>query len=195
MRLEMRNVLPTRGPARGGVSRVAAGRARCVVLWLALGLVLALPACGGSGAAPPAAPRADQAPPAPVSVVQAARAVLEQYRQAHEVRSMDALAPLYAVSPELVRVWQGSRLTGWDAVRPELAALLGRAERIKLRIDDVTVSALGEDGATVAASVSRVIADGVTSVRVDGVLTLALRRQDDHWVIVAEHFSYPPSPR
>lgn len=160
-----------------------------------LALVLMLPACGGPAAAPPSAPQAEAAPPAPASVVEAAQALVEQYRQAHEVRSMDALAPLYAASPELVRVWQGRRTTGWEVVRPELAGLLGRAESIKLRIGDLAVSALGEDGAAVTASVSRTVADGVTSVRVDGVLTLALRRQDDRWVIVGEHFSHPPSPR
>lgn len=199
MRLEMRSVFSVVGSVirsgAGSVVGFGAGLVSRVAPGAALGLVVAVAACGAGTTSPATPGGAEAEPAAPVSVVQAAQAVLEQYRQAHEVRSMDALAPLYAATPELVRVWQGRRTTGWEAVRPELAGVLGRAERIKLRIGDVTVSALGKDGATVTASVSRIIADGVTSVRVDGVLTLAVRRQDDRWVIVGEHFSYPPSPR
>jgi ketosteroid isomerase-like protein len=163
---------------------------------LALALACAAAACGGSPEPPPAAPQAA----APVSdaggdAAEAARAVLEQYRQAHEVRSVEALDPLYLASPELVRVWQGQRTAGWDTARAELAALFNRARGIKLRVDRVVVQALGEGSVALVADASRTVSDGVTSVRVDGVLTLVLRRQDQRWLIVSEHFSHPPTPR
>jgi ketosteroid isomerase-like protein len=161
----------------------------------ALALVVA-GACGGSTQAPPAAPAASTAstPPTPADIRQAALAVLEQYRQAHEVRSVEALDPLYLASPELVRVWQGERTTGWDAVRDQLGALFNRARDIKLRVDQPTVLALGDGGAVVVANAARTVAEGVTSVRVEGVLTLVLRREEQRWRIASEHFSYPPSP-
>ena len=160
----------------------------------ALGLCCAAGACGGSQAPPPEAPQA-AAPIDAGDAAGAARAVLEQYRQAHEVRSVEALDPLYLAGPELVRVWQGQRTAGWDPARAELAALFNRARSVKLRVDQVIVQPLGPDGVVLVADASRTVADGVTSVRVDGVLTLVLRRQDQRWLIVSEHFSYPPTPR
>jgi hypothetical protein len=162
----------------------------------AVALICAVAACGGSPA-PTAAPPA----PAPMSrdAAEGARAVLEQYRQAHEVRSVEALDPLYLTTPELVRVWQGQRTTGWDTARTELAGLFNRAQGIKLRVEQVTVHAIGPGdeptGAVVVADVSRTVSDGVTSVRVDGVLTLVLQRADQRWLIASEHFSYPPTAR
>jgi ketosteroid isomerase-like protein len=160
----------------------------------ALGLLCAAGACGGSPEPPPVAPQA-AAPGSDGDAAEAARAVLEQYRQAHEVRSVEALDPLYLAGPELVRVWQGQRTAGWDTARAELAALFNRARSVKLRVDQVAVHELGEGGVVLVADASRTVADGVTSVRVDGVLTLVLRRQDQRWLIVSEHFSYPPTPR
>jgi ketosteroid isomerase-like protein len=156
-------------------------------------LASAAGACGGSAAPEPEAPRA-AAPGAAVAgdAAGAARAVLEQYRQAHEVRSVEALDPLYLATPGLVRVWQGERTAGWDAARAELAALFNRAQSIKLRVDQVTVQELGDAAAVVVADVSRTVSDGVTSVRVDGVLTLVLRREGERWLIAGEHFSHPP---
>lgn len=164
-----------------------------------LGLSLLAAGCGGGTKARAEAPAA--AAPAPGSVEEAARAVLEQYRQAHAVRSLDALAPLYLDAPELVRVWQGERTASWGAVRGQLAVLFSSAEEIRLRVDRVAVLPLGRDGAAVIADVSRTVDSGATSVRVDGVLTLVLRRQASEndpagrWVIASEHFSHPPSPR
>jgi ketosteroid isomerase-like protein len=166
-----------------------------------LGLSLLPAGCGGGTKARAEAEAPAPAAPAPGSVEEAARAVLEQYRQAHEVRSLDALAPLYLEAPELVRVWQGERTTGWGAVRGQLAVLFSSAEDIRLRVDQVAVLPLGQGGAAVVADVARTVDSGATSVRVDGVLTLVLRRQDGQdgqggrWVIVTEHFSHPPKPR
>jgi ketosteroid isomerase-like protein len=166
-----------------------------LVAAVALGLSCVAGACGGSAephASTPAAPQT--AAPAPGGAAEAARAVLEQYRQAHEVRSVEALDPLYLPGPELVRVWQGQRTAGWDTARAELGALFNRSRSVKLRVDQVVVHELGADGVVLVADASRTVADGVTSVRVDGVLTLILRRQDQRWLIVSEHFSYPPTP-
>jgi len=169
-----------------------------------LGLSLLVAGCGGGTKARAGAEAPESAVPAPGSVEEAARAVLEQYRQAHEVRSLDALAPLYLDAPELIRVWQGERTKSWGAIRGQFAVLFSSAEDIKLRADEVTVLVLGQDGAAVIADVSRTVDSGATSVRVDGVLTLVLRRQEDpdgpdgkagRWVIVSEHFSHPPTPR
>jgi ketosteroid isomerase-like protein len=162
----------------------------------ALALSCAAGACGGGPEPPPQAPQA-AAPRSDAGgdAAEAARAVLEQYRQAHEVRSVEALDPLYLAGPELVRVWQGQRTAGWDTARAELAALFNRARSVKLRVDQVVVHALGPDGVVLVADASRTVADGATSVRVDGVLTLVLRRQDQGWVIVSEHFSHPLTPR
>ena len=163
-----------------------------------LGLSLLVAGCGGGTKARAEAP--ETAAPAPGSVEEAAKAVLEQYRQAHEVRSIDALAPLYLDAPELVRVWQGERTASWGAVRGQLAVLFSSAEDIRLRVDTVAVLPLGQDGAAVIANVARTVDSGATSVRVEGVLTLILRRQDGQdgqgarWVIVSEHFSHPTSP-
>lgn len=166
-----------------------------------LGLSLLTAGCGGGTKARAGAEAPAAAAPAPGSAEEAARAVLEQYRQAHAVRSLEALAPLYLDAPELVRVWQGERTTSWGAVRGQLAVLFSSAEEIRLRVDRVAVLPLGQDGAAVIADVSRTVDSGATSVRVDGVLTLVLRRQDSgddragRWVIASEHFSHPPSPR
>lgn len=163
------------------------------VIVAALGLAGVAGACGGKAEPPPATPQV--AAPAAEDAVEAAQAVLEQYRQAHEVRSIEALDPLYLAAPELERVWQGQRTVGWDQVRAELAALFHRADSIKLRVDRVAVQPLGAGGAVLVADASRTVSDGVTSVRVDGVLTLTLRRQGERWLIASEHFSHTVTPR
>ncbi len=153
-------------------------------------------ACGGQGAAQQAAEpdsvASDPDVAAPVPVVTAVAGVLEQYRQGYEVRSVEALAPLYDTSASLVQVWQGRTLLGWDDVKADLDIRLGRAENVRLRIRDTRVATLGPDGAHVTAWLARTISDGVTAIQEDGVLTLTLRRQEQRWVIVGEHFSYPP---
>jgi hypothetical protein len=54
--------------------------------------------------------------------------------------------------------------------------------------------ALGSDGAVVNATLTREINDGVSSLTERGTLTLIVRAgADGTWVIVTEHYSYPPS--
>jgi len=157
---------------------------------LALVLVSALVAgCFGHGKGKATTP-ADPATPAGQAVSAAQRAV-EQWRQAYEVDSFDALAPLYAHDKTLVIVQQGRPYVGWDAVEAHLKDMLGHAREIHVRLKDVRIMPL-TDAAAVVALMDRDISDGVTTVSERGVLTLVLRREGDGWLVVAEHYSYPP---
>lgn len=153
----------------------------------------ALGGCAGRGkgapdvAAQPAAPA-----PVPASVDEAVRGVLEQYRQAYEVRSLDALLPLYLQSADLVLVRQGRPVLGWEAARQSFSSLLTQASEIRIELEPVRVVPLGADGAVVTARLARTVSHGPTSVREEGTLTLVLRRDAGGWVIAGEHFSHPP---
>ncbi|ACY14793.1 YybH family protein [Haliangium ochraceum] len=163
-----------------GSSRIAASALLC-------SLLAVLGACGGSS---PELEAPQASAPAPVAA--SAQAVLEQYRQGFEVRSIEALRPLYSASPTLVRVWQGRRVDGWDAVERDLLLMFQRAQSVKLRVAASQVMMLGDDGALITANLTRSVGDGVTTVQVEGVLTLAVRREGERWLIVGEHFSHAP---
>jgi len=155
----------------------------------ALLLALALaPACGNRAPAPVAP--AIVATPTPEEVVTAGKGLIEEYRQAYEVRSADALSGLYAHTLDVVLVQQGKEWAGWTDVRNYLKELLQHATEIHLTLSDVTVTALGDDASTVVAGVRREVSDGTTTVTTEGVLTLALRRKGGKWLITTEHFSY-----
>jgi len=147
-------------------------------------------ACGGSGKAPAAPEPVKVATPA--QVVAAANGLLEQYRQAYEVRSMDALAPLYSQTVDVVVIHQGDDHRGWSAVSTYLQDLLGRATEVHVKIGAVSVTALGSGGAAISAELTREISDGVTTIVEKGSLTLAIGREGQRWVIIHEHFSFPP---
>jgi len=127
---------------------------------------------------------------APQEVVSAAKGVIEQWRQAYEVRSFDALAKLYVHGLDLVIVHDGQPLMGWSAVEPVLRDRLGKAKEIHVRLKDVTVASLGPTAAAALATMTREVSDGVTTVTENGALTLVLRRGADGWQIVQEHYSY-----
>lgn len=152
-------------------------------------LLLAVGGCASRGAPPPQAPAVE---PVPASVQEAVRGVIEQYRQAYEVRSPEALLPLYIQSPDLVMVRQGRPMVGWDQVQDYLTSLMARAKEIQLEIEDVRIIPLGQSGAVVTARVARTVHDSATAVREEGVLTLVLRRDGERWVIASEHFSHQP---
>lgn len=158
-----------------------------VIPALLLALALA-PACGNRAPAP-AAP-AIAATPTPEEVVAAGKGLVEEYRQAYEVRSVDALSGLYAHTLDVVLVHQGNERAGWTDVRSYLKELLEHATEIHLTLSDVAVTALGDDAATAVASVRREVSDGTTTVTTEGVLTLALRRTGSKWRIATEHYSY-----
>jgi uncharacterized protein (TIGR02246 family) len=153
-------------------------------------LVLALAACGaapktsttGAGDGSDAVPQ------------DAAGRVAEQWRQAWETRSAEALSPLYSHDTDLVVVEQGTPYLGWTAVETYLSTKTGAAKEIHLTLSDVETTALGASGAVVNATLTREINDGVSSLTERGALTLVLRAgADGGWVIVTEHYSYPPS--
>jgi ketosteroid isomerase-like protein len=157
-------------------------------LWVAAVTVLALAGCPRQQV-----PVNEPTPATPDEVVRAASGMLEQYRQAYAVRSLDAIAPLYAQSLDVTITHQGKSHAGWSPVEKYLNELLGGTSQIHLTFDNPSIVALGPGGAAVTTAIRREVSDGVTTVVEEGTLTLALRREADRWVIVKEHFSYPPA--
>jgi ketosteroid isomerase-like protein len=153
--------------------------------WRALALVAVLSGCT-TGTRPAVAP-----PPAATSaeVATAARGVLEQWRQAYEVRSVDALASLYAHDPGVSVVLDGTLSLGWAEVEPVLRDRVGKATAIHVRFKDISVGAVGLTGAVVVATLVLERGDATTSVTENGAVTLVLRNEGG-WLIVAEHYSY-----
>src|SRR4051812_26551754 len=74
-------------------------------------LVLALLAACAHGKQMRVETQASQLTPKEVTV--ATRGVIEQWRQAYEVRSIDALEQLYSHDPDIVLVNDGVTLIGW----------------------------------------------------------------------------------
>ncbi len=156
--------------------------------WLALA-VAGLCACGaGKGAAEPEPAKVVT----PADVVQAGNGVVEKYRQAYQVRSIETLAELYSQTTDLVVVHQGQAHHGWNGVSDYLRGLVGGASEVRVKLSAVVVTAVGEQGAAVSAEMARSVSDGVTTVEENGVLTLTIRLEGERWVIVHEHFSYRP---
>ncbi|MBX3158467.1 MAG: nuclear transport factor 2 family protein [Deltaproteobacteria bacterium] len=129
----------------------------------------------------------------PAGVVEAATGALERWRQAYELRSVDELAKLYARDGATIVVHEGQAHTGWPAVEAMLKARLAKATAVHVRISDISVAAVGTDGARAVAGMRREIGDGTVTLTETGTLTLVLRREGDGWVIVLEHFSYKRS--
>ena len=153
---------------------------------VALAIVLGMAGCP----APKGAETTPAASATPKEVVTAARGTIEQWRQAYEVRSFDALGKLYAHDLDLVVVSDGLPLMGWSQVEPVLRDRLAKAKEIHVRLKDVTVASLGPTAAAALATMTREVSDGVTTVTENGALTLVLRRGADGWQIVQEHYSY-----
>jgi ketosteroid isomerase-like protein len=131
-----------------------------------------------------------QTPATPAEVVTAGRTTIEHWQQAQQMRSADALAKLYAHEPNVVVVRDGQPLVGWGPVEAMLRDKLARAKEIRVRLKDVTVTSLAPTVATAAATMTRETSDGITTVTENGALTVVLRRDDDGWKIVLEHYSY-----
>ncbi len=129
-------------------------------------------------------------PATPKEVVAAARATVEQWRQAYEVRSFDALARLYAHDLDLVVVQDGVPTSGWQSVEGMLKDRLARYKEIHVRLKDIQVQSLCDTGAVATAVMTRELGDGVTTVTESGALTIVLRKESDAWLIVTEHYSY-----
>ena len=129
-------------------------------------------------------------PQTPKEMIASARAAVESWRQAYEVRSIDALGKLYAHDSDVVVVLDGLPLIGWKSVEASLKDKLARAKEIHVRLKDVTVTQFAPTVAGAIATMTREVGDGVTTVTENGALTLVLRRDADGWKIVAEHYSY-----
>jgi len=151
---------------------------------IGLALVAALAAAGC-----PAKPVA-QTPVPPAGLAAGVKGAIEQWRQAYEVRSMEALGKLYSHDPGLVIVQDGVRQLGWAAIEPALRGVLSRATSFRVRITELQIAALGPDAAVATGLMTRESTDGSTTVTENGVLTLALRKDDAGWVIASEHYSY-----
>ena len=128
-------------------------------------------------------------PATPKDVVSAVKAMIEQWRQAYEVRSIDALSELYARDLDLVVVQEGTTYLGWSSVEAMLKDRLVRSS-VRIRLKDVQAFALGEDHASAVATMTREASEGATTITENGTLTLVLRRQGSGWVIQSEHYSY-----
>ncbi|MEZ4404640.1 MAG: nuclear transport factor 2 family protein [Kofleriaceae bacterium] len=152
-------------------------------------LGLAISACGGGAAQRPTAPS-----PGAVDAFTAVFRAVEQWRQGWEVRSMEALAPLYRHDDHTVVVYQGQAHVGWPAAETYLRSVAEGARAVHLLLDDGQVSALGDSGATYAARLTRDISDGAVTTSDTGYLTLTFARTGDRWEIVAEHYSYRAGP-
>lgn len=137
------------------------------------------------GAAPPVVPIE-----APAEVVAAAKGTIEQWRQAYEVRSLEALGKLYLQELDLAVVQEGTALLGWSAVEAMLKDRLERAGAIHVRLRDVQVVSLGPGVASAVATMSRELVSGTTTITEQGALSLVLRQRAGGWVIAAEHYSY-----
>jgi ketosteroid isomerase-like protein len=148
--------------------------------------VLAIASCSGGAGARPARP------PVPADVVAAVESVIEQWRQAYELRSVDSLAPLYAHEPELVVVREGNALTGWPAVEQMLKERLAKATSVRVKLGIVQVSQLTPEVATAVATMTREIAEEFATFNETGTLTLTLRKDPGgrDFRIVVEHYSY-----
>jgi ketosteroid isomerase-like protein len=151
-----------------------------------LSAAAALAGCGGGGAsAAPARPAAVQG-----DAFAAVFRAVEQWRQGWEVRSLEALEPLYRQDQHTVIVHQGRALRGWPAAKTWLRGQLAGASSIHLRLEDGVVTTLGDDSAVFAARMGRDLSDGVITRADEGFVTLTFARAAGGWQIVSEHYSY-----
>ena len=150
-------------------------------------IALALAACPAHDKAQDTTPVHDATPK---EVVSAGRGVIEQWRQAYEVRSVDGLAKLYAHDVDVVVVQDGQPLIGWSSIEAMLKDRLTRAKEIHVRLKDVQVTSIAPTVASAVATMTRELGDGITTVTENGTLTIVMRKTDAGWLIVAEHYSY-----
>lgn len=135
-------------------------------------------------AAEPVAPAADDS-------ARAIEGVVEQYRQAYEVRSLEALGLLYSQDLDLVVVFQGRAHRGWSQVEEFLAQRLEGATKVRMVIKDLSIQPLSPSSAVASATLESSIGDDAATVTERGTLTLVLRKVGEGWKLVSEHFSYP----
>lgn len=150
---------------------------------LVIALAIAAVACGGRHRGP-------ARPETPPETVEGAKSVVEKWRQAYEVRSVEGLAQLYAHEPDTAVIQEGQLLAGWPAIEAMLKDRLAKATSVHLRITNVSVSAIGADGVRLIAELRRELGDATVQVAETGIVSFVLRRDEAAgWVIVLEHFS------
>jgi len=155
---------------------------------LAISIVSTGAGCPGkSGPATPAEPVSHTS----AEIVDGATRLVEQWRQAWQLRSADTLKALYAHDVDVVIVSQGRAHLGWTAVEAWLDAEVGRSASVHLAIEGLSIGALGDGAASLVCTLRREISDGVSAASELGQLTMALRAEGAGWVIVAEHYSFP----
>jgi ketosteroid isomerase-like protein len=167
---------------------------RRFVVALILASLAALAACGG-GKKGSENPGGGGGGAAGEDAFAAVFRVVEQWRQGWEVRSLDALTPLYRQDDNTVVVYQGRAHVGWPQAQNFLRQSVEGARNIHLTLEGGQVTTLGASGATFAARLTREISDGAITISDEGFLTLTFARTaGDKWEIVSEHYSYPPVP-
>lgn len=150
-------------------------------------VALALAACPHGTTTTPTTPSTSK------ETVAGARATIEQWRQAYQVRSFDALSKLYVHSLDLVVVQDGQALVGWTSVEGMLKDRFARYKDVHIGLKDIQVTALDGTAAVATASMTQELGDGTTSISESGALTVVLRKEGDAWLIVTEHYSYKRS--
>lgn len=127
----------------------------------------------------------------PREVTVATRGAIEQWRQAYEIRSIDALEKLYSHDADIVLVNDGVTLIGWSSVGGMLKDRVARAKEIHIRLKEIQVTSVAPTAAFGVATMTRELSDGVTTVTEYGSLTLVFRKDPNAgWLIVGEHYSY-----
>ncbi|CAN5529784.1 hypothetical protein BH11MYX1_BH11MYX1_55530 [soil metagenome] len=127
----------------------------------------------------------------PKEVTVATRGAIEQWRQAYEIRSIDALEKLYSHDPDIVLVNDGVTLIGWTSVDGMLKDRVARAKEVHIRLKEIQVTSVAPTAAFGVATMTRELGDGVTTVTEYGSLTLVFRKDPNAgWLIVGEHYSY-----
>ena len=127
----------------------------------------------------------------PREVTVATRGAIEQWRQAYEIRSIDALEKLYSHDANIVLVNDGVTLIGWSSVDGMLKDRVARAKEIHIRLKEIQVTSVAPTAAFGVATMTRELSDGVTTVTEYGSLTLVFRKDPNAgWLIVGEHYSY-----
>jgi hypothetical protein len=156
-----------------------------------LTVAVALGGCGGGGGGAGAvSPRPTI--PGEADAFSAVFRAVEQWRQGWEVRSLEALEPLYRHDDHTVIVYQGRPLRGWDSVQAWLRVQLAGVSSVHLRLEEGVVTTLGPDSASFATRMGRDLSDGVVTRADEGFLTLTFVREEGRWQIVAEHYSFAP---
>lgn len=134
------------------------------------------------------------AEPVPADVARAIEGAVEQYRQAFEVVSPEALSELYTHNLDVVMVHQGRAHLGWSQIEAAHRARFQDVTKVRMVISSLSIQALGDEVAVATAGLESSIGDDATTTTEKGMVTLVFRKIEDRWMVVAEHFSYPTGP-